>query len=135
MAHTARLQLRPYQYKQSRNAQSQTGLAASGNMVVAEEKGIEDQEPQRGDGDDQCGQAGGDGQLRIRKSQVAAHQQQQAYDRSQRDLFCRIENLPPGGGAHRQHDHARNRESHGAHQRRRNRLHRNVDGKVSRAPE
>ncbi len=75
-------------------------------------QGIEHEKPERGDGDDECGQARGDGEFRVRQREVAAHQEQQAHDCGQRDLLGRIENLAPGRSAHSQHDRARDRKTH-----------------------
>ena len=103
MSHGAGLQLRPDQDEQSNDAEHQSSFAASGNVVIAEEQGIEHQKPQRGDGDDQRSEARRNGKFRIGQREVAAHQQQQADHCSQRDLARRIENPAPGRGAHRQH--------------------------------
>ena len=100
-----------------------------------EQQGIEHQKPQRGDGNDECGQARRDGEFRVRQREVAAHQEQQAYDCGQRNLLGRVENLPPGGGADGQHDRARDRKAHAAHQSGRNGLDGDIDAEIGRAPE
>src|ERR1035438_2290763 len=45
VSHGAGLQLGPHQDEQSKNAQHQARFAAAGNVVVAEQQGIEHQKP------------------------------------------------------------------------------------------
>src|SRR5579862_2494316 len=53
VSETARLQIRPHEYKQADDPQRKSSFASSRNVMVAEQKGIEHKKPERCNRDDQ----------------------------------------------------------------------------------
>ena len=103
--------------------------------MIAQEKRVEDEEPQGSNGDDEGGEAGRNRKLRVRQREVTAHQQEQADNCGARDLLGGVKDSAAGEGADCQHNDPSDRKAKPTHQCGRNGLHRDVDGKVGRSPE
>src|SRR6266700_1191601 len=132
---TCTLEIRPEQDCSAGETQAESNEAATRNVVMSDQQGIKHQEPQWDNGNQQRRKAAGNVQLRIRKREIAAHQQQNS-DNCQLQQFTRtVTNVFPTRKAVAQHDDTGNREPRGAHQSRRNVLNCNVNGEIGRAPE
>src|SRR6476646_8440880 len=73
----ARLYFGPDEHEQSDNSQCQSSCPPPRDVVITQQKGIENQKPQRRDGDDERGKAGRNRKFRVRERQIATHKQQQ----------------------------------------------------------
>src|SRR3984885_645914 len=102
--------------------------------MMTKQHRVENQKPQRRDGNNEGREASGNRKLRVGESKIAAHQQQNAHHADQGNLPWRIPDPASNQGTNSQHDDAGNRKPYSAHERRRNRLHRDVDSQVGGSP-
>ena len=127
--------IRPQQYQQPRHSQPQSDLAAQRDVMITQQQRVQDQKPERGHGNDQSRQSGRHIFFRVRKRQVAAHQQQHTYDRRLEKSRGRVENLSATQRTEREHEYARDEKAYAAHQRWGNLLDRDIDAEIGRSPE
>ena len=112
------------------NSNDEADFAAAGNVMVAEQKAIEHEKPERTDGNEESGEAGGDDLLGEGKSEVASHEEQDADHGEMREFARRETDLTPGNSAIGEHDHAGDSEAGRAHEGGRNLLDGNADAEI-----
>ena len=125
----------PDEHDHSGDSDGQPELAASRDVVVAEQQAVEHQKPERRNRNQQRRQASGNDPLRVGKREVAAHQKQNADRRQMAKLSRRKSNAASGERTVSEHDRARDQKTRGAHNGRRNMLHCDADAEISRTPE
>ena len=103
--------------------------------MVAEQKAVQHQEPERRRSNQERSQPGGNNPLGIGECEIASHQEQNADDRHVKEFARRVADAASGECAPGEHDQAGNGEAGGAHQAGWNLLNRNADAEIGRAPE
>src|ERR1700730_623873 len=127
--------IRPDEHDYPGDPDRQPDLAAPRDVMVAQQQAIEHQEPERRNRNQQRRETSGNDQLRIRKSEIAAHQKKNADSREMPKLAGGKTNAASGQRAVSEHNRARDQEARCTHDPRRNLLNRDANAQISRAQE
>ena len=127
--------VRPEQDGDADDAQRDAGDAARGEAVGAVGEPLQNEEPERNDGGQQRGQAGGNVGFRPPQHDVGGDEEKDSDDGQAQQIAARDEDAMSAEAAEAEHEQARRGEAQRAHQQRSEMLDRDADGQVGGAPE
>jgi len=125
----------PEKESYARDSKGDSGESASGEMVGAVADPLKDEEPERGDGDEEGGEAGGDVDFRPSHDDVGGDEEEESDDAEAEEIAQGDGDTVSAEGAEGEHEKTGGGETEGSHDERREVLDGEADGEVGGSPE